>query len=92
MHIICFKGVAIVKIVYARGTTEIAGSLTEIAKIVIDKPRREIMKTGYERKMNATEEKRKKNEMIGIFAIVEMMIDTSRRRITIKIGVFCVIK
>lgn len=56
------------------------------------KDHQEIMRTGYERKMNATEEKRKRNETIGIFAIVEMMIDTLRRRIMIKIGAFCVIK
>lgn len=56
------------------------------------KTRKKKRKKQKKRKMNVTEEKRKRNETIGIFAIVEMMIDTSRRRTTIKIGAFCVIK
>lgn len=55
---------------------------------MIGKPRREITRRGYERRTSATEERRRKNGKTDTFVIVEMMIDTSRRRIMTRIGTF----
>lgn len=44
------------------------------------------MRTDCERRMNETEEKKRKNETTGTFAIVEKMTDTLRKRNTIRIG------
>lgn len=54
-------------------------------RIAIDRSRLENTRIGYERKTNVTEEKRRKNETIGTFAIVEMTTGMSKRRIMIKI-------
>jgi len=45
------------------------------------------MKIDCERKMNEIEEKKRKNETIDMFAIVEKMTDTLKRKIMIKTGV-----
>lgn len=84
-----FKGVANVRIVCAKGTTEIAESQTEIVRIATDRLRLENTRIGYERKTNAIEEKKKRNETIDTFVIVEMMIGMSKRKIMTKIGTFC---
>lgn len=93
MHLVRFKGVANVRIECARGTTEIAESQTEIVRIAIGRSCLENTRIGYERKTSATEGKRKRSETIDTFAIVEMTIGMSRRKIMTKIGTFfCIIK
>lgn len=81
-----FKEIATARIVCARETKEIVESSIVIAKIATGKPRRGITRRGYERRTSVTEERRRKNEMTGIFVIVETMTDTSRRRIMTRIG------
>jgi hypothetical protein len=84
-----FKGVANVRIVCARGKTEIAESQTEeTARIATGKSRLENTRIGYERKTNAKEEKRRRNETTDTFVSAEMTIGMSRRKIMTKIGTF----
>jgi hypothetical protein len=44
------------------------------------------MRIDCEKRMSETEEKKRKNETIDMFAIVERMIDMLKRKITIKTG------
>lgn len=74
------------KNVCVRGTTEIGGFRTGIARIATDKLCREITRKGYERKMSAIEERRIRSATTGTSVIVATMKDISRRKITTRIG------
>lgn len=63
-------------IVYVKEMKETEEFWIEIVKIVKDKDYPEITTIGYEKKMIAIEEKKKKNEMIDTLGIDEKTIGT----------------